>query len=669
MWGKQSRFLWVCVVLVSLGLWMGSFPEPILAQVAAPSFEPAACPVEVPEEASVACGYLVAPEDYANPAGATVRLPVIILHSRSPNPAPDPVLYTEGGPGFSSLGAVWYFAESAFLEKRDVVILEQRGNVCAQPDLVCDASMWLEERVGHTPCLDSLRAEGIDPSHYHTANVAADIHSLRQVLPYEQWNLFGSSYSTRPMQLTMKLYPEGVRSVMLNAVGSITDTRYQHDPEHTMRAIQLMLDDCAALPACAEAYPELEAQFARVVARLNQEPIRLQSTDAGTGEKTTEFLNGTKLIEWMVIDSFYDPAWPPHKSALMPLIIDQLDQGKAALARAWLAHEQDSRWLAPGFAWGLYFAINCQDDGNGISSGMLANQSTAYPQLGGYVRAAREVEICEAWGLPPVPISEEPLSSDIPTLIMAGSYDPITAPEWGRALAGNLSRSYFFEFPGWGHNVDQDNPCSQRMKAAFLDNPAVEPNSSCMADLPGASFILPEEVSFAPGMLSSISDISVGDPTVGKPLLEFAAVASLALFLLFILYQLILGVVNLVRRRKELDRVDTGSRLLNSTAGATGILAFALLIMLSTINQNLTSFDRALLGLGLLAQSPLVQLVTLLVLLYLLLTIGLVLLTAVDWRRRGSFSWRGAFMVLVACAALLYSGILVRWDLHLLLLV
>ena len=39
-----------------------------------PRFEPGPCPIEVPEEPMVECGTLVAPEDYENPAGRTVRL-------------------------------------------------------------------------------------------------------------------------------------------------------------------------------------------------------------------------------------------------------------------------------------------------------------------------------------------------------------------------------------------------------------------------------------------------------------------------------------------------------------------------------------------------------------------------------------------------------------------
>ena len=102
------------------------------------------------------------------------------------------------------------------MENRDVIILEQRGNRYTEPSLTCDMSVWWEEVEGHTPCLDSLKAQGIDLTQYNTAVITQDIDALRQTLEYEKWNLYGSSYSTRLMQLTMALHPDGIRSVLLS---------------------------------------------------------------------------------------------------------------------------------------------------------------------------------------------------------------------------------------------------------------------------------------------------------------------------------------------------------------------------------------------------------------------------------------------------------------------
>jgi hypothetical protein len=122
--------LYVSILLLILAFATASETR---AQEAIPRFERSKCPIEVPSEASIECGTLIAPENYDNPDGRTVRLPVIILHSRQANPSEEALLFTEGGPGFSSLGSVGWLASTSFGNDRDIIVLEQRGNKFAEP--------------------------------------------------------------------------------------------------------------------------------------------------------------------------------------------------------------------------------------------------------------------------------------------------------------------------------------------------------------------------------------------------------------------------------------------------------------------------------------------------------------------------------------------------------
>lgn len=628
------------------------------AQEVIPRFEPADCPVDVPDNPPIDCGYLLVPENYDAPSGEIIRLPVIIIHSRSSNPAPDPILYTEGGPGYSSLGSVGWFSWSEFVDNRDVVILEQRGNVYAEPNLVCPVATAWGEAAGK-PCLDSFKEKGVDISQYTTAHIVADINALRQTLAYEAWNLYGSSYSTRLMQLTMQLHPEGVRSVILQSVNSLTETRYEHDPEHALRALQVMLADCAADPACAAAYPDLETDLYTAVHHLNAAPVSFELTDSETGAPYSVAVDGVRFLDWMVTDAFYGPARPPHKTAYLPLLINQVAQGNTELLLPWLDDEMHGRYMNNSFAWGLYFAVNCQDDASAVTPDMMAAQTAVYPQLEGYIRAARELEICEAWHLPAAPpLLTEPLASDIPTLILAGTYDPITPPSWGQAVAAKLSHSYYYEFPSAGHSVGNDNPCVENIKLAFLDDPAAVPDSSCMAQMPGPSFILPDDIVIAPGFYNSINDIDMGNPR-GNPLLEFLTAASLILFLLVIGYLLAAGVVGLIRRNKRL-----AVRITPFLAGLTAVAGWALVILISAVNHTLSRSDWLLLHFGLPLDYPPVLATAILVPVFILLTIGLLISMALDWKRRAGPVWRRTFFTLAAVAALLFAGLMMRWDLH-----
>jgi pimeloyl-ACP methyl ester carboxylesterase len=632
------------------------------AQREAPRFEPSDCPIDVPDDPPIDCGYLIVPEDYDDPEGATIRLPIIIIHSRSANPAPDPLLYTAGGPGYSSLGSVWGLAISPFVDARDVIIFEQRGNLYAEPSLDCDISMWREEGEENTPCLDGLRARGIDPAHYTTASIVADIDALRRVLGYDEWNLYGGSYSTRLMLLSMSLHPQGIRSVVLQSVSPPTETPYAHDPEHAARALQVMLDDCAADPACAEAYPNLESQLYTLVSRLNAAPVPVEFIRRDTGEPVGASVDGNTLVGWMVADAFYDPAYPPYKSAYLPLLIDQVERGNTDLLHAW-RREEVSRWAESPFAWGLYFAVNCQDDAPLVTPGHMASQAATYPELDGYLRHASELAICEAWDLPAAPpLIAAPVESDIPTLVLAGAYDPITPPEWSRSVAKNLSHSYYFEFPAAGHNVGVDHPCMDGIIAAFVNDPASRPGATCLSDARRPEFVLPQGISIAPGVYRIIDEVEFGGPR-GEPWLEAAAVAALLIFLAEMGFVLIAGVVRRARPRKGEAAPDPIARFAHPLAGLVAVLNTITPFVVATVNNHFLSTDPIVLRFGLSTAYPPVFHLAVLVLVGTVLTVGLVIITPLAWvRRYWSIPGRVLFS-LVTLAALFSAALMAHWDL------
>ena len=95
---------------------------------------------------------------------------------------------------------------------------------------------------------------------------------------------------------------------------------------------------------------------------------------------------------------------------------------------------------------------------------------------------------CAPWGITNAPsIENAPVASAIPTLILAGEYDPITPPAWGRAAAETLSNSQFFEFPGASHGVfssqGEIGNCVQGMVEGFLVNSEAPVDGGCVADL------------------------------------------------------------------------------------------------------------------------------------------------------------------------------------------
>src|SRR5690606_17513265 len=91
-------------------------------------------------------------------------------------------------------------------------------------------------------------------------------------------------------------------------------------------AMEALLQGCAADPACAEAYPQLDRTFYRLVARLNRAPATIERVDAGTGEPYEEELYGDDLVSH-VVGLLYDTAAIPR----LPRAIAEAAEGDYGL--------------------------------------------------------------------------------------------------------------------------------------------------------------------------------------------------------------------------------------------------------------------------------------------------------------------------------------------------
>src|SRR4051794_25472858 len=103
-----------------------------------PHLEPSDCIFKADSSYKTRCGYLVVPENRKQPNRRMVKLPYIYVESNNPAKHPDPVLYTAGGPGVSSLHPVTSIARRSLLRERDYIAFEQRGTHFSLPNMECE---------------------------------------------------------------------------------------------------------------------------------------------------------------------------------------------------------------------------------------------------------------------------------------------------------------------------------------------------------------------------------------------------------------------------------------------------------------------------------------------------------------------------------------------------
>lgn len=524
----------------------------ILSTPAAPGrFQPSAClfalPPKVRQGQEVDCGYLsvleqrLAARTPGQPGDAAriIRLAVAIFHPPGGAQHPDPVIYLSGGPGASVLEMLRYGYEEltapAFAAGRDLIVFDQRGVGRSRPALDCpqlEQRMLdlLERQLDGRPAeqgevdsllLGELAACGealsrtADLSAYHSAASAADVEDLRLALGYEQVNLWGGSYGTRLALEVMRRYPHGLRSVVLDAVYPPDVDLYREAPANFRRALERLFAACAANPVCQEAYPDLENVFYSTVARLNASPVQRPLEDPLSGETYTAPMSGDTLLA-LTFQALYDSQLrfllPGYIYAASQDDFTFFDRLRGALFGM---QSISSR--------GMMFSVQCHDELAFSSYADFQAELARYPDLAGMYRSSilggLAYRACPLWKAGQAdPSANQPVTSDLPTLLMSGEFDPVTPPAWGQRAAESLANGYFFEYPGLGHGASHLPGCPRRMLLAFWDDPSQAPQASCLAGMaaPWAGSDQ-DRISFTPYLMSKSSMASRSSSASVKP--------------------------------------------------------------------------------------------------------------------------------------------------------
>lgn len=475
------------------GLSWGQAPtEAQVAPAASRShFEIAPCAVAVAEDEKIDCGVLFVPENRSVPDSRMIRLPVVVFRSRAVQPAPDPVVFLTGGPGNSALTGQRSGKTNPFLEARDQVLMEPRGAKLSEPALDCAEINRLKGEVaagrlrGNVAdarlveaawsCRSILVAAGADLNGYTSAEAADDLEDLRVALGYSRLNLYALSYGTRLALTVARRHPESVRSMVLDSVLPPEVSYDETATANTWRALNMVFDGCSVDPACSRAWPHPRADFEALVTLADRERLPFGLADPTIDARGAE-----------VVQAIGGALQDPQKISLIPRAVGDAVAGRYGELGRWIAAAQGSS----AFTWGLRLSVWCAEEAPFENAAVVEAQTYPGRGLGGVDGRTASPAMCAAWNVAPAPVVEnEPVRTDIPTLIFAGAFDPNTPPQWGRRLLAAMPGAYFVEMPGLSHGASF-NPCGGRMAFDFITDPAKPPVMTCAARLAGPDFSL-----------------------------------------------------------------------------------------------------------------------------------------------------------------------------------
>ena len=184
-----------------------------------------------------------------------------------------------------------------FRTTRDVIIFGQRAAGISSGSLSCyeqitaniadvavEGAMPFEADEDRNPvvaqflrdCLTEIGFDGTDLTAYNTQQNALDVPTILTALGHDGWNIYGISYGTKLTLETMRVAPEGIRSVVIDGVAPPWVRLYDTLTLPLAESMERLVQDCAAEPACDAAYHDLGAVLTDVIARSTAGEIMVE---------------------------------------------------------------------------------------------------------------------------------------------------------------------------------------------------------------------------------------------------------------------------------------------------------------------------------------------------------------------------------------------------------
>ncbi len=409
------------------------------------------------------CGRLVVPENRQPGDSKPIELFTAVIPAISRSPAPDPLFILAGGPGQAASES--YLQLSGAFErihqKRDIVLVDQRGTGKSAP-LECSS----QDETGTQPeqeqqirqCLDQFQG---DPRQYTTWVAAADLDQVRQALGYGKINLYGVSYGTRAALTYLKLFPDQVRTVILDGVVPQDTALGLNEARYAQQALDAIFARCASEPACSQAFPRVDQEFQQLMQQLKQAPRDVTLPDPVSGEVTRLEITPERMATTIRLLSY-----TPETAALIPLLIHHT------------AASQDYRLMASQYL--ILVGQLANSISNGVSLSVLCSEDIPFFTPAQAAQANQDTylgtslsddmfKICEIWPHDPAPKGfKDPVHSETPALLLSGAADPVTPAENASRVLEGFPNGISVVAPGQGHNLIFRG-CIPRLAAQFIE--------------------------------------------------------------------------------------------------------------------------------------------------------------------------------------------------------
>jgi len=503
---RRGRGLAAAVAaLCAVALAAGASGMPATAE--APSL-PVGVPVTHPcaKVRGALCGVIRVPLYWSDPGrGAPITVHFrIYQHTDTSDPALEPLVAFEGGPGYGSIGSAAYylFLQGSMHRRHDLIVMDQRG-AGTSGALNCPR---LQRGIGDFVRASAVCARrlGDAAGAYGSAAIGDDMHAILSGLGIRAVDVYGDSYGTFASQVFTIHHPGDVRALVLDGAYDNTFDPFEREESvslrHAWRAV------CARAREC----PGILQSIADLSARLAKHPLR-GTIPEGSGKPVRVHLTATDFAQLVGDATYYYTVFRD-----LPAAIAAFHQGyRRPLLRLAAEHQVgDASGGSPSsYSMGDQDAVSCHDyptiwdvqskyaeRRRQLNTAIAALPSDAFAPFPNdvWLHSLYQYQLvygCLRWPAPSV--SDPPFPHglphpDVPVLVLNGEFDQATPIADARRVAAAWPRSTLVEVPNTAHvtALDDFQNCAAVIARRFLRTLGAG-DTSCVRRMP-ADYVVPE---------------------------------------------------------------------------------------------------------------------------------------------------------------------------------
>ncbi|HET8615815.1 MAG TPA: alpha/beta hydrolase [Actinomycetales bacterium] len=434
------------------------------------------------------CSHLTVPVDYAEPAGATLRLAIIRLRASDQRDRIGSLVINPGGPGGS--GIDYARAARAVISERvrehyDVVGFDPRGVGESDP-VQCLTDAQTDTLVASDPTPDDKaevdttvelfkglaagceKRTGALLAHVGTKDAARDMDVLRAALGDPRLFYLGKSYGTFLGAVYAQEFPKNVGRMVLDGAidpalsGEQVDLGQAKGFEQATRAF---VADCVKGRDCP-----LGSDLDRGMERLRQLLHRLDSSPLPTNDPSRPLTEGLGSLGIAV--AMYDEGYWPTLRAALAQALGGDGSALLQLSDVYTDRGSDGRYASNQNT--VIYAVNCLDrpyrgdDPVAEAERNVTTFSKAAPTWGAFL-AWSELP-CAYWPVKPS-TTPEPIHAEGsgPIVVVGTTRDPATPYAWAQGLAKELANGHLLTYSGDGHTAyRRGSRCIDKAVDAYL---------------------------------------------------------------------------------------------------------------------------------------------------------------------------------------------------------